>query len=309
MTREHRPPRCIEVRRARVNNLQNLSVDLPLGEFVALTGLSGSGKSSLAMGVLYAEGSRRYLDGLPTFIRRRITQATKPAVDAIGYLPATLALRQRPPVPGPRSTVGTLTEVLAVLRLAMSRLGTHRCPNGHRVPPTLEASVTERMTCPTCGATAPLPSAESFAFNTLGACPTCQGLGVTRRVDEQTLVPDDGLSLDEGAVAPWRMLGRQHMPLVARELGVRTDVPYRDLTDHEREIVLHGPEVKKHIVVRSGTGRPFPMNTTYESATRSVEMMARSDRSTTGRKSADRFLVSEVCPTCEGRGILLTHDI
>ncbi|MDN5918879.1 MAG: excinuclease ABC subunit UvrA [Pseudonocardia sp.] len=293
-------PRCIEVRGARVNNLQNLSVDLPLGRFVALTGVSGSGKSSLAMGVLYAEGSRRYLDGLPTFTRRRISQETRPDVESVGYLPAALALRQRPPVPGPRSTVGTMTEVLAVLRLAMSRLGTHPCPNGHPVPASLQASVTELMTCPTCGATAALPSAESFAFNTLGACPTCEGLGITQQVDEATLVPDEDLSIDDGAVAPWRMLGRQHMSLIARELGVRTDVAYRELSEDERDIVLHGPEVTKHIVIQSGSGRPFPLNADYENATRSVQMMARSDRSTTGRKSADRFLVSQVCPTCQG---------
>jgi excinuclease ABC subunit A len=283
-----------------VNNLANLSVDIPLDRFVALTGVSGSGKSSLAMGVLYAEGSRRYLDGLPTFTRRRITQAARPDVDSIGHLPATLALRQRPAVPGPRSVVGTMTEVLAVLRLAMSRLGTHRCPNGHSVPPSLEASVTETITCPTCGATAKLPSAESFAFNTLGACPTCEGLGEVWQVDEDSLVPNDRVSLADKAVSPWRMLGRQHMPLVARELGVRIDVPYRDLTDAERDIVLHGPDVKKEIVLQANTGRAYPLNVTYENATVSVEQMARSNRSTTGRKAADRFMHSQRCPDCGG---------
>jgi excinuclease ABC subunit A len=211
-----------------------------------------------------------------------------------------LALRQRPAVLGPRSVVGTMTEVLAVLRMAMSRLGTHRCPNGHEVPPSLEASVTETMTCPTCGATAKLPSAESFAFNTLGACPTCEGLGVVQQVDEDSLVPDDQVSLGDKAVAPWRMLGRQHMPLVARELGVRIDVPYRDLTDAERDIVLHGPDVKKEIVLQANTGRAYPLNVTYENATVSVAQMARSNRSTTGRKTADRFMHTQRCPDCHG---------
>jgi len=295
------PPTSIEVRGARVNNLNDLALDVPLGRFVALTGVSGSGKSSLAMGVLYAEGSRRYLDGLPTFARRRITQAMAPDVDSIDYLPAALALRQRPPVPGPRSTVGTMTEVNAVLRLAMSRLGTHLCPNGHAVRPNLQTWATERITCPTCGETAPLPSAESFSFNTHGACPTCQGLGVTKEVDRERLVVDDALSLTDGAIGPWRMLGRSHMPLVAAELGVRTDVPWRDLTPDEQRLVIDGPghPVRKHIVIRSGTGRPFPLNAEYESAIDSVRKMAGNETGS-GRTGAERYLVSRVCPTCQG---------
>jgi len=301
MPHRRRPPTHIEVRGARVNNLKDLDLDIPLGSFVALTGVSGSGKSSLAMGVLYAEGSRRYLDGLPTYTRRRITQAVAPDVDSIGYLPAALSLRQRPPMPGPRSTVGTMTEVNAVLRLTMSRLGTHPCPNGHPVPPGLQAWATEQLTCPTCGARAPLPSAESFAFNTRGACPACQGLGVIQELDEDRLIVDADLSIRDGAVGPWRMLGRSHMPLVAAELGVRIDVPWRELTDPERRMVIDGPghPVTKHIVIQSGTGRPFPLNARYESARESVQKMA-GNETASGRSGADRYLRTRSCPDCGG---------
>jgi excinuclease ABC subunit A len=301
MRRRRDPPTSIEVRGARVNNLKDLSIDVPLGRFVALTGVSGSGKSSLAMGVLYAEGSRRYLDGLPTFTRRRITQAIAPDVDSVGYVPAALSLRQRPPMPGPRSTVGTMTEVNAVARLTMSRLGTHPCPNGHPVPPSLDAWATEQITCPICGAIAPLPSAESFAFNTHGACRTCEGLGATKEVDADRLIVDDDLTLTDGAIGPWRMLGRSHMPLVAAELGVRTDVPWRDLTAQEKRLVIEGPghPVTKHIVVQSGAGRPFPLNTRYESATESVRKMAGKETAS-GRTGAERYLETGVCPACHG---------
>ena len=221
-------PGAIAVHGARHNNLQNIDVDVPLWKTVAVVGVSGSGKTSLALGTLYAEGMQRYLSGLSTYSRRRLTQAQRPDVDRIDHLPPALALRQRPPVPGPRSTVGTMSEVLNVLRLMMSRLGSHMCPNGHRVDPSI-AMFAEEIVCPVCGAHFEHPSAESFAFNSYGACPACQGLGVRSEVDETTLVPNPDKTIEEGAVLPWNSGGRRLSMYAAGELGVRLDIPYGSL--------------------------------------------------------------------------------
>ena len=241
-------PECIEVRGARVHNLKNINVDVPLRELVGIAGVSGSGKSSLALGVLYAEGSRRYLEALSTYTRRRISQTGRADVDEVLHVPAALALRQRPSVPGVHSTFGTSTELLNYLRLMMSRLGSHRCPHGHLNPPTLAVAAEQPITCCVCGEEFYGPGAEDLAFNSGGACPECGGTGVVRTIDESTLVPDLTLSLDEGAVAPWRQLMWSLMSQVAGEMGVRTDVPYQDLTPEEQDIVLHGPMEKKHIL-------------------------------------------------------------
>ena len=231
----------IRVRGAKVHNLKNIDVDIPLNEIVGIAGVSGSGKSSLALGVLYAEGSRRYLEALSTYTRRRMTQAAKAQVDEVLYVPAALALHQRPGIPGIRSTFGTGTELLNSLRLMYSRLASHRCPNGHYVQPSLAVAAMQEITCPVCGAKFYGPTAEELAFNSQGACRTCDGTGIVRKVDISTLVPDESLTIDEGAVAPWNSLMWSLMTDVCREMGVRTDVPFRDLTDREKEIVYHGP--------------------------------------------------------------------
>lgn len=234
-------PAEIKVRGARVNNLKNMDVDVPLNEFVAITGRSGSGKSSLAMGVLYAEGARRYLNALSTFTRRRINQMGKAAVDSVEYLPSALALRQRPQVPGVRSTVGTMSESLNILRLVFSRLGSPVCPNGHQVPPTLDVAENDGyVVCPTCGVRFRAPGAENFAFNSDGACPTCGGLGEVRQLDASLLIADDTLTLRQGAVASWHLPGRNFMPTVADAIGIPIDVPYRELSAADKQRVLHG---------------------------------------------------------------------
>jgi excinuclease ABC subunit A len=292
-------PPAIQVRGARHNNLRDLDVDVPLWRTVAVVGVSGSGKTSLAIGTLYAEGMHRFLEALSTYSRRRLTQAQRPDVDRIDHLPPALALRQRPPVPGPRSTVGTMTEVLNVLRLMMSRLGSHRCPNGHRVEPSVATQDME-ITCPVCGVRFETPSAESFSFNSYGACPACKGLGVRSEVDTATLVPDQGKTIEEGAVLPWNAGSRRLYQYAARELGVRLDVPYRDLTRREKDVVLHGEPVQRRVTFASGrSGRPVQLNVTYENAVATVERGLRSD-SEVSRGRVRRFLVTRTCSVCHG---------
>ena len=292
-------PSVIRVRGARVNNLAGIDVDVPLRQLVAVAGVSGSGKSSLAMGVLYAEGSRRYLEALSTYTRRRMAQAPRAAVDSVEHVPAALALRQRPGVPGVRSTFGTSTELLNVLRLMFSRLGSHRCPNGHHVPPTVDVAAEVPLVCPTCGAEFSAPGAEELAFNSAGACPTCAGSGVVRGVDDATLVRDPDRSIDDGAIVPWQMFNFNVMPAIAREFGVRTDVPYRELTDRERQIVLAGPEDKKHITVTSTNG-VHELDFTFRNARLTVlkELERATDEKRLARVS--RFLTEAACPTCGG---------
>ena len=292
---------AIKIRGARVHNLKNIDVDVPLGKIVGIAGVSGSGKSSLALGVLYAEGSRRYLDALSTYTRRRMTQAAKASVDEVLYVPAALALHQRPGVPGIRSTFGTGTELLNSLRLMFSRLASHRCPNGHYLPPSLAVAAEKPLICPTCGATVRAPSAEELAFNSQGACRTCDGTGTVRTVDLATLVPDPTLSIDDGAVAPWNSLMWSLMTDVRRAMGVRTDVPFNQLTDAEKEIVYHGPAEKKHIFYKAkNTPEAGELDFTYYNAVYTVENALAKVKDEKGMKRVEKFLKQETCPACHG---------
>ncbi len=292
---------AIKIRGARVHNLKNIDVDIPLGKIVGIAGVSGSGKSSLALGVLYAEGSRRYLDALSTYTRRRMTQAAKASVDEVLYVPAALALHQRPGVPGIRSTFGTGTELLNSLRLMFSRLASHRCPNGHYLPPSLAVAAEKPLICPTCGATVRAPSAEELAFNSQGACRTCDGTGTVRTVDLATLVPDPTLSIDDGAVAPWNSLMWSLMIDVCRAMGVRTDVPFNQLTDAEKEIVYHGPAEKKHIFYKAkNTPEAGELDFTYYNAVYTVENALAKVKDEKGMKRVEKFLKQETCPACHG---------
>ena len=292
---------AIKIRGARVHNLKNIDVDVPLGKIVGIAGVSGSGKSSLALGVLYAEGSRRYLDALSTYTRRRMTQAAKASVDEVLYVPAALALHQRPGVPGIRSTFGTGTELLNSLRLMFSRLASHRCPNGHYLPPSLAVAAEKPLICLTCGATVRAPSAEELAFNSQGACRTCDGTGTVRTVDLATLVPDPTLSIDDGAVAPWNSLMWSLMTDVCRAMGVRTDVPFNQLTDAEKEIVYHGPAEKKHIFYKAkNTPEAGELDFTYYNAVYTVENALAKVKDEKGMKRVEKFLKQETCPACHG---------
>ena len=286
-------PTQIEIKGARVHNLKNIDVNIPLHKFVAISGLSGSGKSSLAMGILYEEGSRRYLDALSTYMRRRIKQGAQADVTSVKHIPSALALRQRPSIPNERATVGTTTETFNVLRLIFSRLGSPVCPNGHRVAPSLDIAEAMsksgeemgQITCPTCGVKFYVPSAEDFAFNSDGACQECGGTGKVRQLDDSKLIADPNLSIEDGAVASWSLPGRNFMPSVAQHAGVRIDIPYKDLTDKEKGFVLNGPEKKYKMDFLSGTGRVFhDFNALYENAHQAVLRSAKSSKSERAQK-------------------------
>lgn len=292
-------PEHIAVRGARVHNLKSIDVDIPLDRMVAVAGVSGSGKSSLAMGVVYAEGSRRYIEALSTYTRRRMAQAPRADVDAVIHVPAALALRQRPGVPGVRSTFGTSTELLNVLRLVFSRLASHVCPNGHRVPPTLDVAAEVPFFCPVCGAEVHAPGAEALAFNAEGACPVCEGTGIVREVDDEALVPDTSKTLDQGAVKPWNMFGWKVQPDIAREFGVRTDVPWRDLEDWEKDVVLAGPEEKKEITLQSKKGM-HEIDFTFRNARLTVTEELRRAKDEKRLARVSRFLSERTCPACHG---------
>ena len=289
------------IRGAKVHNLKNIDVDIPLGKIVGIAGVSGSGKSSLALGVLYAEGSRRYLEALSTYTRRRMTQASRASVDEVLYVPAALALHQRPGVPGIRSTFGTGTELLNSLRLMYSRLASHRCPNGHYLAPSLLVAAGKELVCPACGVHFYAPSAEELAFNSQGACQKCGGTGMVHTVDMATLVPDESLTIDEGAVAPWNSLIWSLMTDICREMGVRTDVPFRELTEREKDIVFHGPAEKKHIFYHNkNTGQAGDLDFTYFNAVYTVENALSKVKDEKGMKRVEKFLKEDVCPDCHG---------
>ena len=302
-------PRQIEVRGGKVHNLKNIDIDIPLHQFVAISGLSGSGKSSLAMGILYEEGSRRYLEALSTYTRRRLKTGNKANVESVKHIPSALALRQRPAIPSERATVGTMSELLNVIRLVFSRLGRPVCPNGHAFGPDLKVAQAmsksgEEMgllTCPTCGVEFYAYGAEDFAFNSTGACETCQGTGNVRQLDESKLIADEELSLADGAVASWRLPGRNFMPSVAEQAGVRINVPFKELTAKEKDFVLNGPQKKFKMDFRTSTGRVFhDFNALYENAHQAVLESAKTSKSERAQKKISEFFHYSTCPTCHG---------
>lgn len=302
-------PQQIEVRGGKVHNLKNIDIDIPLHQFVAISGLSGSGKSSLAMGILYEEGSRRYLEALSTYIRRRLKTGNKANVESVKHIPSALALRQRPAIPSERATVGTMSELLNVIRLVFSRLGRPVCPNGHAFGPDLKVAQAmsksgEEMgllTCPTCGVEFYAYGAEDFAFNSTGACETCQGTGNVRQLDESKLIADEELSLADGAVASWRLPGRNFMPSVAEQAGVRINVPFKELTAKEKDFVLNGPQKKFKMDFCTSTGRVFhDFNVLYENAHQAVLESAKTSKSERAQKKISEFFHYSTCPTCHG---------
>lgn len=296
----------MEIRGAKVHNLKNIDVDIPLNKIVAISGVSGSGKSSLALGVIYAEGSRRYLEALSTYTRRRISQGEKAKVDSIKYVPSTLALHQRPNIPGIRSTFGTQTELLNSIRLLFSRCGDYLCPNGHRVPASINVARGEMIECPICHERFNGLSAQEYAFNSQGACPDCQGTGIVQTINIDSLIPDPHLTIDEGAVAPWNTLMWSLMKDVCRAMGVRTDVPFEELTEEEKHIVYDGPMVKKHIFYRPNNKESVEageLDFTYYSAKATVLNALKKVKNEKNMKRVSKFLKEETCPTCHGSRI------
>lgn len=295
-------PEFIEVRGARVHNLKNINVDIPLGKVVGVCGVSGSGKTSLALGVLYSEGFRRFLNALSTYTRRRIAQPKKAQVDVVRYLPAAIILRQRPGMPNVRSTIGTMTETLNVLRLIFSRLGSHPCPNGHLVSTSIDRLKTGEACCDICGSKFWIPGAESFSFNSDGACHECGGLGYTRVINPKKIVPNENLSVDDGAISPWRSMGRGLTPLVLKKIGVRTNIPYKDLSEEEKYIILHGEYGTYHVIYDNGSGKPVPLNVKYENAYQAIMNSSKSDSELTAAK-AEKYFDMLQCPSCHGTRI------
>lgn len=293
----------IKIRGAKVHNLKNIDVDIPLGKIVAIAGVSGSGKSSLALGILYAEGSRRYLEALSTYTRRRITQTEKAKVDLIEHVPAALALHQRPNIPGIRSTFGTSTELLNSLRLLYSRCGNYICPNGHKLESSMNIARELPLKCPECGEEFYGLGAEEYAFNSDGACPKCSGTGIIRDVDITKLVPDETLTLEEGAVKAWSKFGISWMYLMAGELGVRTNVPFNELTEEEKEIIYHGEPVKRYIAIPSKNGKLFDLNCEYRNAINSVKESLNKAKSEKGLSRINKFLKIKTCDECNGSRI------
>ncbi|MEW1654879.1 excinuclease ABC subunit UvrA [Streptomyces sp. NPDC093707] len=271
----------VRVRGAREHNLRGIDVDIPRDALVAFTGVSGSGKSSLAFGTLYAEAQRRYFESVAPYARRLIHQVGAPKVEEITGLPPAVALEQRRSAPTSRSSVGTVTTLSNTLRMLFSRAGTY--------PP----GSTERL------------DSDAFSPNTAaGACPECHGLGTVHRVTEDSLVPDPSLSVRDGAVAAWpgAWQGKNLRDILAA-LGHDIDRPWRDLPAADREWILftdEQPVVTVHPVREAGRiQRPYKGQ--YMSARRYVLHTFADSKSETLRKRVRGFMTAEPCPVCDGR--------
>ncbi|MFI8288154.1 excinuclease ABC subunit UvrA [Streptomyces sp. ms191] len=275
----HSPDSFVRVRGARENNLLGVDVDIPRDAIAVFTGVSGSGKSSLAFGTIYAEAQRRYFESVAPYARRLIHQVGAPKVGEITGLPPAVSLEQRRSSPNARSSVGTVTTLSNSLRMLFSRAG--RYPEG-----------AERL------------DSDAFSPNTAaGACPECHGLGRVHRTSEELLVPDPGLSIREGAIAAWPGAWQgKNLRDVLDALGHDVDRPWRELDARDREWILftdEQPVVTVHPVREAGRiQRPY--QGTYTSARRYVMHTFSDSRSATLRAKAERFLTASPCPVCGG---------
>ena len=278
----------VHVRGARLHNLRDVDVDLPRGRLVAFTGISGSGKSSLAFGTIHGESQRRYLESVAPFARRLIGSAVDPRVESVTGMPPTVALEQRTSVGGSRSTVGTTTNLSNSIRLLYSRVGEHP-------PDVLERDSTlhsGRLT------------SDFFSPNTPdGACPRCHGAGVLREPTESSMVPDDSLSIADGAIAAWpgAWLGTNFRDILAT-LGIDIHAPWRELPEGVRDWILHTEE--QPVVTVEPVREPGQAHGTYRGQWRSVERYLRdtvsnSAAESTRRRALSHFEVS-ICPLCDG---------
>ncbi|MFD7234625.1 ABC transporter [Streptomyces syringium] len=270
----------VRVRGARVHNLRGVDVDIPRDALVVFTGVSGSGKSSLAFGTVYAEAQRRYFESVAPYARRLIHQVGAPKVEEIAGLPPAVALEQRRSAPTSRSSVGTVTTLSNSLRMLFSRAGTY--PEG-----------------------AARLDSDAFSPNTAaGACPECHGLGRVHRVTEESLVPDPSLSIRDGAIAAWpgAWQGKNLRDILAA-LGHDVDRPWRELPPADREWILFTDEQSVVTVhpVRDAERIQRPYQGTYMSAKRYVLHTFADSKSAALRARAERHLVSGPCPVCDGR--------
>ncbi|MFI6436501.1 ATP-binding cassette domain-containing protein [Streptomyces sp. NPDC050759] len=269
----------VRVRGAREHNLQGVDVDIPRDVLAVFTGVSGSGKSSLAFGTIYAEAQRRYFESVAPYARRLIHQVGAPKVGEITGLPPAVSLEQRRSAPTSRSSVGTVTNLSNSLRMLFSRAGDYP-PGAQRL------------------------DSDSFSPNTaVGACPECHGLGRVHRTTEQSLVPDPSLSIREGAIAAWPGAWQgKNLRDILDALGHDVDRPWRELPAEEREWILftdEQPVVTVH-PVRDADRIQRPYQGTYMSARRYVLKTFADSKSQTLKAKAERFLVSTPCPVCGG---------
>ncbi|QES57803.1 ABC transporter [Streptomyces venezuelae] len=270
----------VRVRGAREHNLRGVDVDIPRDALTVFTGVSGSGKSSLAFGTLYAEAQRRYFESVAPYARRLIHQIGAPAVDSVTGLPPAVSLEQRRSSPGSRSSVGTVTLLSNSLRMLYSRAGTYP-PGAQRL------------------------DSDAFSPNTAtGACPSCHGLGRIHRTSEELLVPDRELSIRQGAIAAWPGAWQgKNLRDILETLGHDVDRPWRELPAKDREWILfteEQPVVTVH-PVREAERIQRPYQGTYMSAHRYVMRTFADSKSATLRARAEKFLADSPCPVCEGR--------
>jgi excinuclease ABC subunit A len=270
----------VRVRGAREHNLRDVDVDIPRNALVVFTGVSGSGKSSLAFGTLYAEAQRRYFESVAPYARRLLEQVGGPHVDEITGLPPAVALQQRRGSPSSRSTVGTITTLSNLLRMLFSRAGTY--------PPG-----SDRL------------EAESFSPNTVaGACPECGGLGVVHDVTEELLVPDPSLSIRERAIAAWPGAWQgANLRSIVMGLGIDIDAPWRELPKEDRDWLLFTDEQPSVLIEPERDRIDSGYYGTFWSARAHVMHVLADSKSERMRERALRFVESVPCPTCGGSGL------
>ncbi|KAA0921475.1 excinuclease ABC subunit UvrA [Streptomyces apricus] len=270
----------VHVRGAGEHNLKNVDVDVPRDAMVAFTGISGSGKSSLAFGTLYAEAQRRYFESVAPYARRLLQQVGAPHVQEISGLPPAVALQQRHGAPSSRSTVGTLTTLSNLLRILYSRAGTY--------PPG-----------------APHLAAEAFSPNTAaGACPRCHGLGAVVDVADDLLVPDPSLSIREGAIAAWPGAWQgANLRSIVSNLGIDIDKPWRRLRKKDRDWLLHTDEQPSVLIAPEADRIDYGYHGTFWSARAHIMHVLADSKSERMRERALRFVRSVPCPECGGSGL------
>lgn len=283
------PDAMIRVRDAHLRNLKHQDVSLPRNALVAVTGVSGSGKSSLAFGTLHGEAQRRYLESVAPFARRLIGGAVDPRVGSVEGLPPTVALQQGAQAGGARSTVGTVSNLSNTIRLLYSRCGQYPAGVRERHGGRLDS--------------------DSFSPNTTaGMCPECQGTGVVHEPTEESMVPDPSLSIDEGAIAAWpgAWLGKNFHDIVA-ELGFPMDIPWRDIPRADRDWILYTDE-RPVVTIHPHRGAD-QIQRTYEGTWRSVASYLRKTLAETGSDSTRRrvlsFMKSSRCGLCDGRRLIV----